>query len=56
VLSTLRIDRSRNRLLLSDYERQIVEKCRRMNAKGTTMVRELFTILAAANDGGKDGA
>jgi hypothetical protein len=55
VLSTLRIDRSRNRLLLSDYERQIVDQYRRMNAKGTTMIRELFAILAAANDD-KEGA
>jgi hypothetical protein len=50
VLSTLRIDRSRNRLLLSDYERQIVDQYRRMDGKGTSMVRELFAILAAAND------
>ena len=55
VLSTLRIDKSRNRLLLSDYERQIVDQYRRMNAKGTTMIRELFAILAAANDP-KEGA
>jgi isocitrate dehydrogenase kinase/phosphatase len=56
ILSTLRIDRSRNRLLLSDYEQQIVDQYRRMNAKGTTMVRELFAILSAANDDGKEGA
>jgi len=52
VLSTLRIDKSRNRLLLSDYERQIVDQYRHMNAKGTTMIRELFAILAAANPEG----
>jgi hypothetical protein len=56
VLSTLRIDKSRNRLLLSDYERQIVDQYRRMNAKGTTMIRELFAILAAVSDDGKEGA
>jgi hypothetical protein len=50
VLSTLRIDKSRNRLLLSDYEQQIVDQYRRMNAKGTTMIRELFAILAVTND------
>ena len=54
VLSTLRIDKSRNRLLLSDYERQIVDQYRRMNAKGATMIRELFAILAAANVEGSD--
>jgi hypothetical protein len=52
VLSTLRIDRSRNRLLLSDYERQIVDQYRRMDGRGTLMIRELFAILAAANDDG----
>jgi hypothetical protein len=52
VLSTLRIDKSRNRLLLSDYEREIVDQYRRMDGKRASMVRELFTILAAANDDG----
>jgi hypothetical protein len=54
VLSTLRIDKSRNRLLLSGHERQIVDQYRRMNAKGASMIRELFAILAAADD--KEGA
>jgi hypothetical protein len=47
VFSTLQIDRSRDRTLLSEYEQELIRQYRRMDGRGTMMVRELFNILAA---------